>query len=245
MLHSRLYWLSASFASLLSVNPALANDGNQAAAFDVSGAIMAVSDYRFRGVSSSDGKPAIQAYAEVVHTSGVYGGIWSSSRSSASDYGPVEVDVYAGWSGALNPSISAKVELTYYLYPHEKTIPGFTTDSFETSLAFSATGGVIKPTIGVSYAWAQRSLGGRSNTYVFAEAEAPIPRTPFTTKAHLGYTHGSYSISADGSNLDWAFGVNFEVASGIVLGVEYVGIDKPKIERLSNDSVIFRIEKTF
>lgn len=232
-------------AAGITATVAHANEAKESVALDLSGGITVVSDYRFRGVSNSDGMPAIQGFAEIAHRSGMYGGAWASTLPNESDYGHSEIDLYVGWSGALNPHISAKAELIYYLYPNARTIPGFASNSFEASVAFSATGGAVTPTVGVAYAWPQGALDGRSNTYVFAEAEAPIRHTPLSVKAHVGYTDGSYSISPSGHNLDWSLGVDLELPKGFLLGVQYVGIDRPRIESLSNDTVIFKIEKSF
>lgn len=45
----------------------------------VSGGATLVSDYRYRGVSQSDRRPAIQGTLAVTASNGLYGSIWSSS----------------------------------------------------------------------------------------------------------------------------------------------------------------------
>ncbi len=64
----------------------------------------AVSDYRYRGLSQTRLKPAVQAGADFAHKSGVYVGLWASTIRWIKDNdvkGPVEVDVYAGYKGSL------------------------------------------------------------------------------------------------------------------------------------------------
>ena len=41
------------------------------------------SDYRFRGISQTDKKPALQGCFDVAHSSGLYAGNWNSNVDSA------------------------------------------------------------------------------------------------------------------------------------------------------------------
>ncbi|MGH6785852.1 MAG: TorF family putative porin, partial [Novosphingobium sp.] len=71
--------------------------------FTVTGNVVFVSDYRFRGLSLSGGDPAIQGAINVNHDSGFYVGAWGSSlEQDAFDiYGNMELDLYAGWTGEV------------------------------------------------------------------------------------------------------------------------------------------------
>ena len=58
-----------------------------------------VTDYLFRGVSQTHGRPAVQAGVDYLHSSGVYVGAWASSISWVKDFlgkGSLEVDIYGG-----------------------------------------------------------------------------------------------------------------------------------------------------
>lgn len=74
-----------------------------------------VSDYRFRGVSLSDRKPAFQAGVEYVHGSGLFAGGWASTIAD-DDGADVEVDLYAGYSGSI-AAVEYSVTATRYVYP--------------------------------------------------------------------------------------------------------------------------------
>lgn len=241
----KLAWPGLSLVVALTIPVAHADEAAESGKLDLLGGMTIVSDYRFRGVSNTDGMSAIQGYVEIAHPSGVYGGVWGSTLPNESDYGHSEIDLYAGWTGPLSERVSARAELIYYLYPNAKAISGFETNSLEASVSLSVKGGPITPTVGFAYAWPQKALDGRSNTYVFVEAEAPISSTPLSVKTHVGYTRGSYSIAPAGNNLDWSLGLDLKLPAGLSLGVQYVGIDRPKIESLSNDTIIFKVEKTF
>ena len=59
--------------------PALAQDADAPSAITISGNAAVTSDYRFRGLSFSDGDIAIQGGIDVAHESGFYIGTWGSS----------------------------------------------------------------------------------------------------------------------------------------------------------------------
>jgi len=89
--------------------------------------VTVVSDYRYRGISQSDFKPAIQGGFDYAHESGFYVGNWNSSISWISDaYGP-----NGGASGKGNSygSVSAPIEMDFYAGIKKELIAeGFATD---------------------------------------------------------------------------------------------------------------------
>ena len=59
-----------------------------------------VSDYRYRGLSQSGKKPALQGGADFAHKSGFYLGTWASTIKWIKDAGgdaPAELDIYGGY----------------------------------------------------------------------------------------------------------------------------------------------------
>jgi uncharacterized protein (TIGR02001 family) len=84
----------------------------------------AVSDYRYRGISQTRLKPALQAGVDYSHSSGFYVGAWGSSIRWIKDNssvgnpikGGVEVDVYGGYKGSLTSSLSYDVGYLRYQY---------------------------------------------------------------------------------------------------------------------------------
>ena len=83
--------LVAAAVALLASGSVLAQ---QAAAPDFSSSVNAslVTDYRYRGISQSRLKPAIQGGADVSHKSGVYIGTWASSIRWVEDGGGLQAD---------------------------------------------------------------------------------------------------------------------------------------------------------
>ena len=203
-----------------------------------------LSDYRFRGLSYSHGRPVVQTSLVVAHDSGVYGGVFASSLGNHDIYGAVEIDVFAGWAGAIAPAVMADVSLFYYYYPDGE--PAFPhTDSFETALQLTGEFGAFKPKIGAWYSWEQAAIGGRDNLYLFGDLVWRVPGTPLEAKVHGGYTDGAYSIAADRTSVDWSVGLAFRAANNIRLGVEYVGMGGPKVKDYTDDTVAASLSVEF
>jgi uncharacterized protein (TIGR02001 family) len=80
-------------------------------------------DYRYRGISQSNFKPAIQGGFDYAHESGFYIGNWNSSISWISDYyGP-------NGAGGTSKGVSAPVEMDFYAgFKKELIAPGFASD---------------------------------------------------------------------------------------------------------------------
>jgi uncharacterized protein (TIGR02001 family) len=78
-------------------------------------------DYRYRGISQTRLKPALQGGADYVNNpSGFYAGTWLSTIKWVKDGGGdgnIEWDIYGGKKGEIAPGISYDVGGLYYFYP--------------------------------------------------------------------------------------------------------------------------------
>lgn len=91
-----------------------------AAVAQVSYNVGVVSDYLFRGVSQTHGKPAVSAGIDYAHSSGFYVGAWASTVTWVKDFlgkGSLEVDLYGGYKGSLGGDWSYDVGYIAYNYP--------------------------------------------------------------------------------------------------------------------------------
>src|SRR5262249_41299918 len=99
----------------------------------LSGTIAVTSDYRFRGISQNDKKPALQGSVNWNGPDGFYVGTWGSmvdfnDHASTS----VEWDIYAGKHFDLGDGFDLNVEPYYYAYPdHNSKKAGFHDSYFE------------------------------------------------------------------------------------------------------------------
>ena len=103
----------------------------------------AVTDYRYRGISQTRLKPALQGGADYSN-GGFYLGTWASTIKWIKDAGtiagvdtgsaPLEIDLYGGYKGELVKDVTYDVGGLYYLYAGNKynRIPGASkADTFE------------------------------------------------------------------------------------------------------------------
>lgn len=220
------------------------NAVGEGSGIELSGNVALVTDYRFRGVSFSDGDPALQGGIDLAHSSGLYVGVWGSTISGGTEYGELELDIYGGWSGDLSDGLSFDIGLLYYIYPTESELAELTgtdTDYFEPYASVSTTLGPVGATLGVAYAWEQDSLGGGDNFYIYTDFEAGIPDTPLTLTAHIGYTDGVFATDIDGSSLDWGLGASYAITDALSVGVNYVDTEGPDIEDFTDAGIFFTI----
>ncbi|MBS7806154.1 TorF family putative porin [Variovorax sp. PCZ-1] len=82
----------------------------------------AVTDYRFRGISQTSKKPAIQGGLDFAHKSGFYAGVWGSNVKWIKDFngatkGSLEIDLYGGYKGEIAKDLGFDVGLIAYQYP--------------------------------------------------------------------------------------------------------------------------------
>lgn len=255
--------LLASAAATPAMADEIADSG-----ISVSGNAAVVSDYRFRGVSLSDGNFAIQGGIDLAHESGFYLGTWGSSLASFDDtapfddgtgviqsydignYGALELDIYAGWSGEVASGITADVGVIYYLYPdalnrsaNQLFVAGvpqfgaggapvfagnyskFDTDYWETYASVGFTFGPAEATVGAAYAWDQDSLGGDDNLYLYTDVAVGIPSTPITVTGHVGYTDGFLTFTNDGDAFDFSIGADWAITDMLSIGVMWTGVE--------------------
>jgi len=79
-----------------------------------------VSDYRYRGISRSEGNPVVQGNVDWVHSSGFYAGVWASNVDfNESGPGYVEVAPYGGYKFSVDGT-TLNTGLIFYNYPREK-----------------------------------------------------------------------------------------------------------------------------
>ncbi len=120
--------LSKSLASSALALGLLANTAahSQSAApapdFTLAYNIGGTTDYRFRGISQSSFKPAVQGGIDFSHKSGAYAGVWASNVNWIKDYigatdGSLEVDFFGGYKGELAKDLGFDLGVIAYVYP--------------------------------------------------------------------------------------------------------------------------------
>ncbi len=107
----------------LTALPSLAQTAAPAAApaatpdYTITGNLGIFSDYRFRGISQTNKKPAIQGGVDFAHSSGIYLGNWNSNVDSGLYNGAnIEMDFYGGWKTTVD-DFGLDIGAIYYYYP--------------------------------------------------------------------------------------------------------------------------------
>jgi uncharacterized protein (TIGR02001 family) len=218
---------AACAAFLLAPATALAQAGGAPPALAVDGAVAVVSDYRFRGLSLSDGHAAAQGTATLRHRSGAYVGAWASTLDGFGELGGsnLELDLFAGIRRPLAGG-TADIGLLYYAYPGSS---GGDFEYFEPYASFSGGIGPATAKLSVAFAPAQAALGGRSNLYVAAHLAVAIPRTPLSLRAHVGRSRGDTPLSPGGLYHEWQVGADL-AWRGLTFGLSYVDTDLARAE---------------
>jgi uncharacterized protein (TIGR02001 family) len=239
-------FVGAAFAATPAFADEAAAETEAPADITVSGYVTGVTDYRFRGLSYSGGDYAIQGSINVNHSSGFYVGAWGSNLEDSAVYGNGELDLYAGWTGALAESVTADVGVTYYVYPNGKVGDA---NYFEPYASLSTTMGPVSAKVGVAYAWSQDSLANDDNLYVYTDLGVGIPDTPVALSAHLGYTDGVLSpkllTGGTGGGFDYSVGATYNITEKLSVGVSYVGVEGASIDSFSNDAVVGSVKLAF
>ncbi|MGQ0661764.1 TorF family putative porin [Sphingosinicella sp.] len=222
-------WL-LGMAGLLLPATALAQEMRPPRALSFEGAATLVSDYRFRGISLSDGHAAVQGTATARHRSGAYLSFWASTLDGFGELGGsnLELDLYAGVRHPLAGG-TLDVGLLYYAYPGSS---GGDFEFFEPYASYSHSFGPANAKFSLAFAPAQDALGGNSNFYAAADLAVALPATPMTLRAHAGRSHGNTPLSPTGDYLEWQFGADL-VWRGLTLGVTYVDTDLSAAEAIS------------
>jgi uncharacterized protein (TIGR02001 family) len=210
----------SALALVAAASPAFAEDA-PASDITVTGGATVVTDYRFRGISQTNENFAVQGTLGVSHSSGLYVGVWGSTIdeyvAGASDQ---EIDLYAGYKHSFGGA-TVDVGVLYYYYPGSSDLfPGVNSDYFEPYASISGVIGPVTATFGANYAPDQKALPD-DNLYLHTELTGAIPNTPFTLKAHVGYTDSAFP----GANYwDWSAGVDY-TWNHLTFGVSYVDTD--------------------
>lgn len=250
----------AALVSTALTAPALAQPANETAepaieaappTLTVTGGATLVSQYRFRGISLSDEKAAIQGTINLNHESGFYAGLWASSLDGFGELGGsnVELDLYGGYKTAIGSGMTLDAGLLYYAYPGST---GGDFEFFEPYANISGTLGPATAKVGVAFAPSQAGLADNSNIYVFGDLASGIPSTPITIKSHIGFSKGDTPLSPSGEYMDWLVGADY-VWRNLTLGVAYVDTDLSSAEAalggatkdIVDSAVVFSLTASF
>jgi uncharacterized protein (TIGR02001 family) len=195
-----------------------------AAMADLSFNIGAFSDYRYRGISQTRLKPAIQGGADF-SAGGLYLGVWASSIKWIKDFGgdaDVEVDLYGGYKGDIAEGLSYDVGVLRYQYPSNKLNPSANTTELYGAITFGPA--TLKYSHAVTDTFG--NLNSKNSSYIDLSAGWDVGAGVMLTP-HVGYQKIKGPFSGPGSYTDYSLTVSKDF-SGLVLSAAVVGTDADK-----------------
>ena len=236
--------ITLALASLGTVSTARAEDAKPDNEVSFNAAV--TTDYRYRGVSQSRLKPALQGGADYVNNpTGFYAGTWLSTIhwiKDAGGDGNVEWDIYGGKKGEIAPGFSYDVGGLYYFYPSNSLSTSANTFELYGQVGYGP--GYIK------YSHATTNLFGTSNSknsgYLDVGANVEIG-TGLLLNLHVGHqgvkNNGAFAYTDYKVGVTKDFGVCTVALAAIYADTKaYVS---PSGKNLAKTGAVLTVSKTF
>lgn len=221
------------------------------------------SDYRYRGISQTRLKPAIQGGADYAFASGFYIGTWASTIKWIKDAeaangvdakGAFELDLYGGYKGEIAKDFTYDVGVLSYVYPSNKygDIPG-AANANTTEIYGALTYGPAT----LKYSHSLTDLFGTADSKGsgYVDLSATFEVGPgIQLIPHVGYQRVAHH--SDFSYTDYSFTVGKDF-SGFFVSAAIVGADTKTIagtkayaspangKDLGKSGVVIAVKKTF
>lgn len=222
--------LTLATAVAATALPSLVQAQDSPLSFNVS----VTSDYRYRGISQTRLKPALQGGLDYALPGGFYVGAWGSTIKWIKDWdvkGSVELDLYGGYKGEIIKDVGFDVGLLHYAYLGNKLADAGGGGIFKNADTTEVYGGVTygPATLKVSY-----SVGNLFGNFDFAndkktsgslytDLSATFDVAGFSVTPHIG--HQKVAKLSVASYTDYSLTVSKELVKGLSLSVALVGTD--------------------
>ena len=225
---------SAATVAALAV-PAVSFAADSSVAFNAS----VVTDYRYRGISQTRLKPAVQGGVDFTAGAFYLGG-WASTIKWIKDGGGdanVEIDLYGGYKGEISKGLGYDIGLLTYQYPSNGLNPSANT--------LEVYGAITAGPVTAKYSRSTTNLFGFANSKGsgYLDISATFDVGGFAVTPHIGrqtvknsgaysYTDYSLAVSKEVAGITWSAtlvdtstsaytGVGKDLGkSGIVLGAK-------------------------
>jgi len=221
-----------------------------------------VSDYRYRGISQSASKPALQAGVDFLTESGVYVGAWASSINWIKDTapsaaynvkGPVEVDLYGGFKKTLPNGITLDVGVLQYWYPSNNlTNVPLNQNPNTTEVYVAASSGPFSVKLSDSVTTLFGQMNSKGSRYLDLNYALELGND-LTLTPHLGnqyVANNPFSYSDYAITLSKNLGAKLTI-SGALISTNYKTLHQPYTlpgsgsKDLANSSVVLGLKTLF
>jgi uncharacterized protein (TIGR02001 family) len=240
--------LALAAVTAITALPAVSHAEDSPLSFNVS----LTSDYRYRGISQTRLKPALQGGADYALPGGFYVGTWLSTIKWIKDFGggaDVEWDIYGGYKGEISKELTYDVGFLTYQYPGHDLPTSPVTNEFYGALTFGPA--TIKYSHSVSNLFG--FADSKNSGYLDLSASFDVGGG-FTFAPHLGYQKVAHN--GDFSYTDYALAVSKDVSgftlSGAIIGADTKSINGVKAyaspangKDLGRTGLVVSVKKTF
>lgn len=243
-----------SLLALAAAFPAFADEAAPmapaapAAADPLSFNLSLTSDYRYRGISQTRLKPALQGGLDYAHASGFYVGAWASTIKWIKDAGgnaDVELDLYGGYKTEVAPGLTLDVGGLQYVYARNQLHPSANTFELYGALSY----GVFT----AKYSHSTTNLFGfadsKNSGYLDLSANVDLG-DGLTLTPHVGHQSVRHLSGASYTDYSLTLAKDF---SGLLLSAALVGTDAQRSaytsavdnKFLGKTSLVVSLKKTF
>ncbi|MGL6161699.1 TorF family putative porin [Microbulbifer sp.] len=222
-------------SSALALAMAASTAGAAEGGVSFSGNVGVTTDYRFRGISQSDGSPAVQGGVDVDFGNGFYAGTWISQVDFAygeddlgENYGQTdfEHDIYFGYAGEISDTVSYDVGYVKFFYHGDSYVP-----AKEDYQEIYGSVSISDLTLGLNYSneyWAETG----TFYYPYAEYSFALP-ADLSLDLHVGLNmldeDGGFLAEGKDSYVDYSVSLGKEFG-GLALSASVVGTDVSESE---------------
>ena len=187
--------------------------------------IGAVSDYRYRGISQTRLKPALQGGIDYSNPNGLYLGTWLSTIQWIKDIpggnASIEWDIYGGYKGEIAKDFGYDVGVLAYVYPSNNLVPSANTTEIYGALTYGPV------TAKYSHSLTNTFANPDSKNSFYLDLSATFDLAGVSVVPHVGYQKFKGPVSSAATYTDYSLTLSKDF-SGFVPSLAVVATNADK-----------------
>ena len=228
-----------ALTALLATMPALAQTAAPAPDYTISYNAGITTDYRFRGISQTSTKPALQLGADFTHKDGFYLGAWGSNVSWIKDYvgggakGPLEIDLYGGYRSDTGMGVTYDLGLITYQYPGNTAgkVSNFA-NANTTEVYGAVTYSIVTAKYSRSLTNFIANVNSKGSQYLEVAANFDLGNG-FTVTPHVGRQTIPNAVPANAGNYtDYSVTLGKDFGNGLSASVAAIGTNTNNVSKV-------------
>ena len=215
-----------ALSAAVAVGAPIVASAEDASPHSFSGNVTLASEYIYRGIAQTRGKPALQGGFDYAHSSGFYLGTWESNISWISDgvagaSSSLEADIYGGFKGTIAGDLGFDVGVLTYNYPGTGKPTGNAkpdTTELYGGLSYKWISAKYSYSTGSLFGWTQPDGSKTKGSGYWDLTGSYDLGSGFSLVGHVG--HQTVKGFGDASYTDWKLGASKDFSFG-TLGLYY------------------------